>query len=109
MPPSGEIHLDLALSALTSLGGIMGYVKKKSLPSLLGGLTFGVAFGASAYIIQNQDALLGHSVGCATSALMLTMMGARFVRTRKMMPAGVLAGTGLIGLAYHAQKARQWS
>lgn len=27
----------------------------------------------------------------------------------QVMPAGVLAGSGLLGLAYHAHKARQWA
>ncbi|GLC41894.1 hypothetical protein PLESTF_000097300 [Pleodorina starrii] len=109
MAPAGEVHLDIALSALTSLGGVMGYVRKKSLPSLLGGLTFGVAFGATAYIIQTHDAFVGHSVGCATSAVMATMMGMRLAKTKKVMPAGILTGVGLLGFAYHAQKARQWA
>ncbi|GFR46621.1 hypothetical protein Agub_g8225 [Astrephomene gubernaculifera] len=109
MAPSGEVHLDFALSALTSLGGIMGYVRKNSLPSLLGGLTFGVAYGATAYIIQNHDAVLGHTVGCATSAIMATMMGMRVAKTKKVMPAGVVAGAGLVGLIYHANKYSQWA
>ncbi|EFJ44121.1 hypothetical protein VOLCADRAFT_106504 [Volvox carteri f. nagariensis] len=109
MAPSGEVHLDLALSALTSMGGVMGYVRKKSLPSLIGGLTFSVAYGTAAYIIQSKDAFLGHSVGCATSALMTTIMGMRLAKTKKVMPAGILTGVGLLGFVYHAQKARQWA
>ncbi|KXZ54133.1 hypothetical protein GPECTOR_5g233 [Gonium pectorale] len=109
MAPSGEVHLDLAFAALTTFGGVMGYVRKKSLPSLIGGLAFGLAYGASAYIIQTHDALLGHQVGAATSAVMAALMGKRFASSRKVMPAGMLAGSGLAGLIYHAHKARQWS
>ncbi|GIL63045.1 hypothetical protein Vafri_17195 [Volvox africanus] len=109
MAPSGEVHLDIALSSLTVLGGVMGYVRKKSLPSLLGGLTFGVAYGTTAYVIQTHDAFLGHSIGCTTSALMATMMGMRLAKTKKVMPAGILTGVGLLGFMYHAYKAKQWA
>jgi hypothetical protein len=34
MAPSGEVHLDLALAAVVSGGGILGYVRKSSLPSV---------------------------------------------------------------------------
>ncbi|KAG2484877.1 hypothetical protein HYH03_016361 [Edaphochlamys debaryana] len=109
MAPSGEVHTDLAMTALMIGGGVMGYVRKKSLPSLLGGLTLGAAYGATAYIIQTHDALLGHQVGAATSVVLATMMGVRLARTKKVMPAGVLAGVGALASFYHIQKARQWA
>lgn len=87
----------------------MGYLKAKSVPSLVGGLTFGAAFGMTAYVIQTHDAFVGHSLGATASAVMMGMMGMRYLKTKKVMPAGVLAGSGLLGLAYHAHKARQWA
>ncbi|PNW78719.1 hypothetical protein CHLRE_09g387838v5 [Chlamydomonas reinhardtii] len=109
MAPSGEVHMDIAFAVVTTAGGVMGYVKKKSLPSLLGGLAFGAAYGATAWTIQNHDAYVGHTVGAATSAVMATMMGLRLAKTKKVMPSGILTGLGLLGLLYHANKARQWA
>lgn len=87
----------------------MGYVKAKSVPSLIGGLTFAGAYAATGYIIQTRDAFTGHSVGCAASVVLMTMMGMRLMRTKKMMPAGMLTAAGALGTAYHGYKAKQWA
>lgn len=34
MAPAGQAHLDYAFAALNVAGGLMGYVKKKSMPSV---------------------------------------------------------------------------
>ncbi len=36
MAPSGEVHMDIAFAVVTTAGGVLGYVKKKSLPSVGG-------------------------------------------------------------------------
>lgn len=32
--PTGQAHFDIAMAALSTLGGVMGYVKKGSVPSV---------------------------------------------------------------------------
>lgn len=56
--PSGHTHIDMTLAVLTTLGGVIGYVKKKSLPSLIGGCVFGLSYAATAYLIQVRPAYL---------------------------------------------------
>uniref|UniRef100_A0A7S0YNV4 Transmembrane protein 14 n=1 Tax=Polytomella parva TaxID=51329 RepID=A0A7S0YNV4_9CHLO len=109
MAPTGQAHLDITLALLTSVGGAMGYFKKNSVPSLIGGIGFGVAYGTTAYLIQNVDAVLGHQVGCVTSVALAASMGARFLKTKKVFPAGVVAGAGVLGLAYHIKKYQEWA
>ena len=35
-------------------------------------------------------------------------MGARFIKHRKFMPAGMLAGLGLASCGYHGKKMVEW-
>ena len=52
MAPAGQSHLDVSFALLCGLGGITGYMKAKSLPSLIGGLGFGAAYAGTAYCIN---------------------------------------------------------
>lgn len=78
-----------AYAAVVAAGGIMGYVKSNSIPSLGAGLLFGSLLGYGALRISqdpnNYAPLLG------TSAALSGLMGYRFYNTGKMMPAGVIA------------------
>lgn len=40
---------------LVATGGILGYVKAKSVPSLAAGLTFGALVGAGSYLEASQE------------------------------------------------------
>lgn len=53
---------------------------------------------------QSNQADTGHAVGLAGSLLLTGVMGARFAKTKKLMPAGLLAATGLLGSVYNYQK-----
>eukprot|EP00197_Chlamydomonas_leiostraca_P002087 CAMPEP_0202858432 /NCGR_PEP_ID=MMETSP1391-20130828/970_1 /ASSEMBLY_ACC=CAM_ASM_000867 /TAXON_ID=1034604 /ORGANISM="Chlamydomonas leiostraca, Strain SAG 11-49" /LENGTH=108 /DNA_ID=CAMNT_0049537353 /DNA_START=82 /DNA_END=405 /DNA_ORIENTATION=- len=108
MAPTGQAHFDLAMGVLCSMGGAMGYAKKKSVPSLIGGLAFGAAYIGTAYTINDIDGYKGHAAGLATSALLTAVMGSRFAKYKKFMPAGLLAGAGLMGVLYHSKKVGEW-
>jgi uncharacterized membrane protein (UPF0136 family) len=54
------------------------------------------------------DAYQGHVLGTATSVLLAGVMGSRFSRTRKFMPAGLMAAAGLVGCVYHTRKMLEW-
>lgn len=40
---------------LVAAGGVLGYVKAKSVPSLAAGLTFGVILGTGSYLEATQE------------------------------------------------------
>ncbi len=72
------------------LGGIMGYVKVGSKASLLSGVGMGLALLASGYGVWqgSRDSLL---VALVVAALLVALFAMRLVKTKRFMPAGVLA------------------
>jgi uncharacterized membrane protein (UPF0136 family) len=67
---------------------------KGSVPSLAAGLIFGAAatFGAYQSSINSNNI----HVNLVTSGLLLTVMGLRFYKSKKFMPAGMIAGLSLL-------------
>lgn len=60
------------------------------------------------FLAQNGREVDGFKTGLYSSALLSGIMGARFVKHRKFMPAGMLAGLGLASCAYHGKKMVEW-
>jgi uncharacterized membrane protein (UPF0136 family) len=79
---------------LVLAGGLLGYAKARSKPSLMAGVCFGLGLLVSGFAAQ-----AGHRQGLhaalVLAALLLVIMGARFARTKKFMPAGLLAALSL--------------
>ncbi|NXQ60161.1 TM14C protein, partial [Anthoscopus minutus] len=86
--------LGFGYAALVTSGGIIGYAKAGSVPSLAAGLFFGSLAGLGAYqISQNPNNIW---VSLITSGALTAVMGARFYYSRKFMPAGLIAGVSLL-------------
>ncbi|KAJ3610999.1 hypothetical protein NHX12_021015 [Muraenolepis orangiensis] len=81
-------------AALVATGGVMGYVKAGSVPSLAAGLVFGGLAGFGAYQVSNDPRNIW--VSLATSGALTGVMGKRFYGSRKFMPAGLVAGASLL-------------
>ena len=75
---------------LVLVGGVMGYVKAKSLPSLISGVLFGVLLLISGVGIQ-QGAKASLIIALTLTVVLLVIMGLRFVKSKKFMPAGLIA------------------
>jgi uncharacterized membrane protein (UPF0136 family) len=90
---SAPVLLLYVYGLILILGGVMGYVKAKSIPSLvMGGLCGIIALLLGYYYTWHfapEAALL-------LSLLLIFIMGRRFLRTRKFMPAGLIVGLSLI-------------
>ncbi|KAG7257094.1 hypothetical protein CRUP_026562 [Coryphaenoides rupestris] len=84
-------------AALVASGGVMGYVKAGSVPSLAAGLLFGGLAGVGAYQVSNDPRNIW--VSLATSGALMGVMGKRFYSSRKFMPAGLVAGASLVMVA----------
>ncbi|KAJ9613111.1 hypothetical protein H2200_003052 [Cladophialophora chaetospira] len=80
------------LAALTSIGGITGYVRTGSVPSIAAGLTYGVG----GFRISKRQPY-GVELALLASILLAGSSIPRAIKTGKPLPAGlsVLAATGL--------------
>lgn len=97
-------HPAFTLSALCSIGGIMGYMRKGSLPSLIGGVAVGSLYGISGYLLR-ENANGGLETALLASALLLGAGLPRAIRLRKPVPIGISV-LALVSLGYYGKK---WS
>jgi uncharacterized membrane protein (UPF0136 family) len=75
------------------LGGAMGFIKAKSMPSLVAGLVCGVIALMLGYYYPWRFAPWA---ALLLSLFLIVIMGRRFLRTRKVMPAGIVVLLSLI-------------
>jgi uncharacterized membrane protein (UPF0136 family) len=95
---AGQIALAI-YAVLLAVGGVIGYTKAASKPSLIAGLASALA-AILALAISFQNASLGMGLAAAVAALLFLFFGYRFaVKTRKFMPSGLLAVVSLAVLA----------
>lgn len=90
-------YIVLTYGVLVVAGGIMGYVKSKSLPSILAGGISGVLIIISSILMMNQSSA-GSFLALALSVMLLIMFGLRFQSSKKLMPSGLMIILSLISL-----------
>ncbi|XP_063063271.1 transmembrane protein 14C [Engraulis encrasicolus] len=84
-------------AALVASGGVMGYVKAGSVPSLAAGLGFGTLAGIGAYKISEDPKDVW--VSLVTAGTLSATMGMRFYKSRKFMPPGLMCVASLLMVA----------
>jgi len=96
-PIVGQVTLGI-YGVLLAVGGLIGYFKAGSRPSLIAGLLSAVAaFGALGISISRSQ--LGPSLGLLLSIVLFVLFGYRYaIKTGKFMPSGLLAVVSLIVL-----------
>ncbi|XP_076441415.1 transmembrane protein 14C-like [Babylonia areolata] len=99
--------LSFAYAATVAAGSITGYVKARSLPSLVMGVACGSLMGVGAY--QTSKDPKNVTLSLATSAMLTGVMGYRFICSGKFMPAGLVATLSLLmvtrfGYSMYAQR-----
>ena len=85
------------------------YVKKRSLPSLVGSLIIGGTFIVAGELIRRGSDYHGHLIGAAASCGLIAVGASRYLATSKMMPAAPLVALGLLSSAYHMKKTYEWA
>ena len=82
---------------LTIAGGIVGYVKAGSAPSIIAGSITGILLVIAAWLLPEHRA-----AGLATALIVSLVLAAQFVpkfiRTGKVMPAGMMSILSVIGI-----------
>ncbi|KAJ3413742.1 hypothetical protein HDV05_007645 [Chytridiales sp. JEL 0842] len=77
-----------AFALLVSLGGIIGYVSKGSMISLLAGVGFGTLLLLAAARVSAKKTQYHYYLGLC--AILSGVMAVRFYSTKKFMPAGLV-------------------
>ena len=83
--------------ALTILGGVIGFVKAGSRASLIAGGVSGVLILVAAWLMMNRNALAGVFLGLAISLVLEARFLPAFIKTKKPMPAGMMAVLSMVG------------
>ncbi|KAJ1700898.1 hypothetical protein LUZ63_000677 [Rhynchospora breviuscula] len=91
-----DFYLTIPYGLLVLAGGIAGYVKRRSAASLAAGVGFGGLLLASGF--ASLRAFQTHSFSTfaliletVCAIVLMVLMGWRFFKSRKVMPAGVVA------------------
>jgi len=87
----------LVFGALTIVGGIIGYVKAGSLPSIIAGAITGVLLLVAGFLLLEHRAA-GIATAFVVSFVLAAQFVPKFIRTGKMMPAGMMSILSVIGL-----------
>ncbi len=85
-------------AALVMLGGVIGYLKARSLPSILGGDIGAVLLAVSAWGMGRGQAW-GLPLALVLILGLLVFFALRFVRLRAFMPGGLMTILSLLALA----------
>lgn len=93
----GAIIYYIVFGLLTAAGGIMGWVKARSMPSLVAGIGSGIILIAAGLIVP-RGGNTGHWIAATVSALLLARFGPAWVRGKPMpgAPMTVLSVLGLV-------------
>ncbi|KAJ0418204.1 transmembrane proteins 14C-domain-containing protein [Aspergillus carlsbadensis] len=101
-------HPSITLSALLSAGGVAGYLKTRSRPSLIAGLGLGASYAFAGYLIkENKD--YGTELALGNSLLLFGSGLARSIKTKWRAPVPLaLAGAGFLASFYYQKKVREF-
>jgi len=98
-----RIHMEAAkiyfivFGVLTIVGGVIGYVKAGSVASIIAGSITGVLLLVGAFLLPEHRA-----VGLATVFIISLLLAAQFIpkflRTGRIMPAGMMSILSAIGI-----------
>jgi len=87
----------IVFGALTIIGGIVGYLKAGSVASIIAGSIAGVLLLVAAFLLPEH-----RMVGLATALIISLLLAAQFVpkflRTGRVMPAGMMSVLSVIGI-----------
>lgn len=86
----------IAFGVLTIVGGIIGYVSKGSMPSIIAGSVSGILLLIAAFLLPN-NAAAGLVLAAVISILLAGRFIPAFIRTGDLMPAGMMSVLSAIG------------
>lgn len=82
---------------LTIVGGVIGYVKAQSVPSIVAGAITGILLLIAGFILPQQRTA-GLVIALVVSLLLALQFIPKLIRTGKVMPAGLMSILSVIGI-----------
>lgn len=92
------ISATIAYGLLSGLGGIWGYIKSQSKPSLISGCLSGILLLIAA-VMQLQGFTFGLLFSKIIILLLVAVFTVRLTKTRKFMPSGIMLIAGVVALS----------
>src|SRR5438552_16299622 len=86
----------LVFGALTIVGGIIGYVKAGSLPSIIAGAIMGMLLLVAVFLLSEHRAA-GVATGFVVSFVLAAQFVPKFIRTGKVVPGRVVSVASVVG------------
>mmetsp|Transcript_83444 Transcript_83444/g.231595 ORF Transcript_83444/g.231595 Transcript_83444/m.231595 type:complete len:135 (-) Transcript_83444:127-531(-) len=96
-------RLNAVVGSLLALGGAFAFLRKGSVPSLVGGVGCGGALLGSAALV-GRNPRRAFSLGALVSSVLTVVMLLRALKMRKMMPAGLVTMLGTLALVANASQ-----
>ena len=93
---TARIYL-IVFGALTIVGGIVGYLKAGSVASIIAGSITGVLLLVAAFLLP-EHRTIGLATGLIVSLLLAAQFVPKFLRTGRVMPAGMMSILSVIGI-----------
>ena len=87
----------IVFGALTIVGGIVGYLKAGSVASIIAGSITGVLLLIAAFLLPEHRAI-GLATALIVSLLLAAQFFPKFLRTGRVMPAGMMSILSVIGI-----------
>ena len=87
----------LVFGVLTIAGGVVGYVKAGSVASIIAGSITGVLLLVAAFLLPEHRAI-GLATAFIISLLLAAQFAPKFIRTGRIMPAGMMSVLSVIGV-----------
>jgi uncharacterized membrane protein (UPF0136 family) len=87
----------LVFGVLTIAGGVVGYVKAGSIASIIAGSITGVLLLVAAFLLPEHRAI-GLATAFIISLLLAAQFAPKFIRTGRVMPAGMMSILSVIGV-----------
>ena len=80
---------------LAGLGGIWGYIKSQSKPSLISGCLSGIILLIAA-VMQIRGSSWGLTIAKLIVLSLVAVFAVRLIKTGKFMPAGIMLAAGIV-------------
>jgi uncharacterized membrane protein (UPF0136 family) len=87
----------IVFGGLTIVGGIVGYLKAGSVASIIAGSITGVLLLVAAFLLP-EHRMVGLATALVVSLLLAAQFIPKFLRTGRVMPAGIMSVLSAIGI-----------